>query len=87
VIIFQVRVGYFGQYGWRKVPFWSTWLPAWLMERVTRIVIGSSDSIGEMSVDGYHWFDKRVRRDRVHELTGLDTSLNLQSREAKGGSK
>lgn len=78
MIIFQVRVGYFGQHGWRSVPFWSTWLPAWLMERVTRVIIGSSDSIDEMKGNGYHWFDKRVQTDRLHELNGNDRSLNLK---------
>lgn len=77
MIIFQVRVGRFGQGGWRTVPFWSAWLPALLLERVTRVVIGSAASVDELAKDGYHWFDKRVRRDRLHEVPGHKLGLDM----------
>lgn len=78
MIIFQVREGVFGQRGWRNVHFWKVWLPAWLGGCVTRIVIGSEISIGELKTRGYNWFDKRIARDNVYRLSMADTGLDLK---------
>lgn len=77
MIIFQARIGLFGQRGWRKIGFW-TWLFALLGDRVVRIIIGSEVSVGEMNDTKYHWFDKRVPVERLHEMAMIDDVLDMK---------
>lgn len=78
MILFQLRQGVFGGGGWINVPFWKVWLPTMLFGPfVSRIIIGTADSISEMNAKGYNWFDKRVPRDLIHELSMWDTRLDL----------
>lgn len=73
MIVFQGRVGYFGEYGWRTIGFWS-WLDAWMDDRVVRVIIGSEISLWNSIKDGHHSFDKLVPKDRLLELTWQDRS-------------
>lgn len=76
MIVFQVRQGCFGQYGWRTVGFW-TWLWAEFDDCVARVVIGSAISIDQIAKPRHNVFEKLVPWDRMNEVGWNERGLYL----------